>query len=159
MVLSLTESDVHQLFDMAAGLRVIEESFRHHANGQTVLIPRISQNLDGGVAFRIMPAAMPAAQWFGLKTLTGYPGRRTPGETYFTLLLFEAVTGALRAVIAGTYLTGIRTGAASGVAAKYMAREDADVLGIIGAGSQARYQLAAMLAVRSIRLVKVFDPD
>jgi alanine dehydrogenase len=159
MILSLSENNVAKVFNMAAGLRVVEESVGQHAAGESMLIPRVSQNLPGGVAFRVMPAAMLRTQWFGLKTLTGYPGRRLPGEMYFTLLLFEGQTGALRALIAGTYLTGIRTGAATGVAAKYLAKQSADILGIFGAGAQAKYQVAALIAVRPITLVKVFDPD
>jgi ornithine cyclodeaminase/alanine dehydrogenase-like protein (mu-crystallin family) len=160
MILSLTESDVSSVLDMVDGIRVVEESLAQHARGEATLVPRISQTVpNGGGMFRIMPAMLPVEGFFGLKTLTGFPGRRLPGETYFTILLFEAVTGALRALIAGTHLTGIRTGAATGVATKYLARQDADVLGIFGAGAQAKYQVAATMAVRPLRLVKVFSRD
>jgi ornithine cyclodeaminase/alanine dehydrogenase-like protein (mu-crystallin family) len=63
----------------------------------------------GGGAFRVMSAIVPVLGVFGLKTLTGYPGRRLPGETYFAILLFSCETGALRAVVAGNRLTGIGT--------------------------------------------------
>ena len=160
MILSLTESDVSSVLDITDGIRVVEESLARHARGEATLVPRISQTVpNGGGMFRIMPAMLPLDGFFGLKTLTGFPGRRLPGETYFTVLLFEAVTGALRALIAGTHLTGIRTGAATGVATKYLAGKDADVLGIFGAGAQAKYQVAAIMAVRPLRLVKVFSRD
>ena len=109
--------------------------------------------------FRIMAAVLPSIGTFGLKTLTGYPGRRLPGETYFAVLLFTAHHGALRAIVAANHLTGIRTGAATGVAARYLARANATRLGIIGAGVQARYQVAGIFAVRPVRRVKVFDID
>jgi ornithine cyclodeaminase/alanine dehydrogenase-like protein (mu-crystallin family) len=160
MVLVLTDNDVARVLSMKDGIRIVERAFLEHASGNTVLLPRISHSLAGtGGAFRVMAAVLPGLGWFGLKSLTGYPGRRLAGETYFAVLLFETTTGALRAVIAGNHLTGIRTGAATGVAAKYLAREDADVLGIFGAGVQARNQLDAVMAVRPLRLVKVLSRD
>jgi ornithine cyclodeaminase/alanine dehydrogenase-like protein (mu-crystallin family) len=96
--------------------------------------------------------------FFGLKTLTGYPGRRLPGETYFAILLFSCDTGALRAIISANRLTGVRTGAATGVA-KYLSRGDSRVLGVIGAGVQARYQVSALKTVRPLTEVRVFDVD
>lgn len=160
MALLLTESDVAQAIDMADGVRLVEEAFRQHALGKTILLPRVSVDLPGnGGAFRVMPACLPEAGAFGLKTLTGYPGRRAPGETYFALLLFNGGDGALRAIMAARHLTGIRTGAATGVAAKYLAREDAATLGIFGAGAQAIHQISALLTVRRLRQIKVFDID
>jgi ornithine cyclodeaminase/alanine dehydrogenase-like protein (mu-crystallin family) len=106
-----------------------------------------------------MSAILPDMGFFGLKTLTGYPGRRIAGETYFVVLLFDGEGGALRAVMAGSRLTGIRTGAATGVAAKYLSRPQSHVLGIIGAGVQARYQVSAVKEVRPLTEVRVFDLD
>jgi alanine dehydrogenase len=124
------------------------------------VMPRISADLPGnGGAFRVMSAIVPTLGFFGLKTLTGYPGRRRPGETYFAVLLFSCDDGALRAVIAANRLTGIRTGAATGVAARHLARPDARVLGVIGAGVQARYQVAALREVRPLTEIRVFDID
>jgi ornithine cyclodeaminase/alanine dehydrogenase len=160
MVLLLSETDVAGILSMRDGIRVVEKALADAAAAGRVALPRISADVPGnGGAFRVMSAIAPDPGFFGLKTLTGYPGRRLPGETYFVVLLFGCDTGALRAVIAGTRLTGIRTGAASGVAAKYLARPDARTLGVIGAGVQARYQVAAVGEVRSISDVKVFDLD
>lgn len=160
MILVLSEADVARVLTMADGVRIVEQAFRDYANRRTMLLPRVSLNLPGsGGAFRIMSAVLPATGRFGLKTLTGYPGRRLPGETYFVVLLFDTETGALRAIIAGNQLTGLRTGAATAVAAKYLARIDAAVLGIFGAGVQAKHQIAALLEVRRLRIVKVFDID
>lgn len=160
MVLVLSETDVSQAISMADGVRLVELAIRQYTEGKATLLPRVSLDLPGnGGAFRVMSASMPALNAFGLKTLTGYPGRRLPGETYFVLLLFGAETGALRAVMAAGHLTGIRTGAATGVAAKYLARADASVLGVFGAGVQARQQVAALMAVRPVTQIKVFDID
>ena len=89
------------------------------------VMPRASAEVPGnGGVFRVMSAILPDAGFFGLKSLTGYPGRRLPGETYFVVLLFGCETGALRAIMAANRLTGIRTGAAMGLAAKHLSRPD-----------------------------------
>ena len=120
MILLLSEADVANVVSMSDGVRVVEQALRHQALGGGGAMPRISADVPGnGGAFRIMPAIIPEIGFFGLKTLTGYPGRRLPGETYFALMLFSCDNGVLRAIVAGNRLTGIRTGAASGVAAKY----------------------------------------
>lgn len=160
MILMLSESDVAAALSMADGVRLVEDALRQHALGGGLVMPRISADLPGNAgAFRVMSAIVPELGFFGLKTLTGYPGRRLPGETYFAVLLFGCDNGALRAVIAANQLTGIRTGAASGVAARHLARPDAHVLGVIGAGVQARHQVAAMREVRPLTEVRVFDID
>src|SRR4029077_6424252 len=122
----LSETDVAKAISMADAVGLVEQAVRHYTDGNATLLPRVSLDLPGnGGAFRVMSATMPAVGAFGLKTLTGYPGKRLPGETYFVLLLFSTETGALRAVMAAGHLTGIRTGAATGVAAKYLARANA----------------------------------
>jgi alanine dehydrogenase len=160
MVLVLSETDVAGIVSMRDGVRVVEEALAQHTLGGGLAMPRISADVPGnGGAFRVMPAILPETGFFGLKTLTGYPGRRLPGETYFAILLFSCETGALRAIIAGNRLTGIRTGAATGVAAKFLSRPDSHVLGIIGSGVQARYQVAALKEVRPLTEVRIFDLD
>lgn len=160
MTLLLSETDVAGILSMADGIRVVEQALGQHAAGGGIAIPRVNADVPGnGGTFRVMSAILPALGFFGLKTLTGYPGRRLPGETYFAVLLFSCERGALRAIVAGNRLTGIRTGAASGVAAKYLARPESRVLGVIGAGVQARYQVSALREVRPITEVRVFDID
>lgn len=160
MVLLLSENDIAGILSMADGVRVVEQALRQHADGGGIAVPRVSADVPGdGGAFRIMSAILPQTGFFGLKTLTGYPGRRVAGETYFAMLLFSCQSGALRAIVAGNRLTGIRTGAATGVAAKYLSRPDSSVLGIIGAGVQARYQVSALREVRPLKEVRVFDID
>jgi ornithine cyclodeaminase/alanine dehydrogenase-like protein (mu-crystallin family) len=158
MVLLLSETDIAGIISMRDGVRVVEQALSQHCLGGGVVLPRISTDVPGGGgAFRVMSAIAPEMGFFGLKTLTGYPGRRIAGETYFAILLFSCDTGALRAIIAGNRLTGIRTGAATGVAAKFLSRADSRVLGVIGSGVQARYQVAALKEVRPLSEVRVFD--
>lgn len=158
MIIFLSESDVRTAITMPETLAIVEAAFGDYALGQATLLPRMSQTLPGTAGvFRILGATLPRQAMFGLKTLTGYPGRRLDNEIYFAILLFDMESGALRAVISANYLTGLRTGAASGVAAKYLARTDANSLGIVGAGVQAWYQAEALCAVRDIRTAKVFS--
>lgn len=158
MIVFISEGDVQTAIAMPEILNVVEAAFRDHAQGEAMLLPRVSETLPGTAGmFRILSATLPRQNMFGLKTLTGFPGRRAEGEVYFVILLFEMVSGALRAVVSANNLTGLRTGAASGVAAKYLAREDATSLGIVGTGVQAWYQAEALCAVRKVRTAKVFS--
>ena len=154
----LTESDVRKVLSMADGVRLVEEAFKLYAEGHAQLASRLVMKLTGKAgAFRVMAANVSSLGGFGLKTLTGIPGQRDPERTYFAMLFFDGETGGLACVLPATYLTGVRTGAASAVAAKYLAREDSKVVGIFGAGVQARAQIAALREVRRIEKVKVFD--
>jgi alanine dehydrogenase len=160
MILLLSESDIAGILSMSDGVRVVEQALQQYCLGGSIAMPRISTDVPGnGGAFRVMSAILPETGFFGLKTLTGYPGRRIAGETYFAILLFDCGNGALRAIMAGSRITGIRTGAATGTAAKYLSRSDAHILGIIGAGVQARYQVSALKEVRPVTDVRVFDVD
>ena len=158
MALILTEREVAEILSMKEAVRLLEASFRLHAEGKTQVAPRLVMPLTGVAGnFRIMAAVIPDMGGFGLKTLTGTPGKRAPEDTYFAILYFDTETGALRAVMPGTHITGTRTGAASGVATRHLAREDAASLGLIGAGFQGRNQVAAVREVRDITTVRVYD--
>ena len=158
MALLLTEREVASVLSMQDAVGLLEESFRLHAEGRTRLAPRLVMPRAGDAGnFRIMAAVIPDLGGFGLKTLTGTPGKRAPEDTFFVVLYFDQATGALRSVMPGTHITGIRTGAASGVATRLLAREDAASLGLVGAGFQGRNQVAAVRAVREIRRVRIHD--
>ena len=160
MVVFLSERDVRAAITMPAALDCLEIAFAEHARAEATLLPRISQMLPGNAGmFRILAAVLPSQQTFGLKTLTGFPGRRLKDEVYFAILLFGMESGALRAMVSANYLTGLRTGAASGLAARYLARENAHTLGVVGAGVQAWFQVEAMCAVRDVHTAKIFSRD
>ena len=160
MALILKESDVASVLTMREAIKLVEQAFRLHAEGKTALAPRLIMNLSGDAGnFRIMAAVVPDVGGFGLKTLTGVPGKRPADQTFFAILYFDRDSGALLAVIPASNITGIRTGAASGVATKYLSRPDAKIVGIFGAGFQGHAQLAAVREVRQIERVKVYDID
>ena len=150
MILLLSESDVAGLLSMSDGVRVVEQALQQHARGGSIALPRVSADVPGnGGAFRVMSAILPEVGFFGLKTLTVVIRvAGSQGRMYFVILLFDCDGGALRAILAGNRLTGIRTGAATGAAAKYLSRPQSHVLGVIGAGVQSRYQVSAVKEVR-----------
>ncbi len=160
MALILKEREIVELLTMADGVRLVEESFRLYATGSVGLAPRFLLKLGGDAgAFRVMAASMPELGGFGLKTLTGIPGKRQGGKTYFAMLLFDATSGALSCLLPGRHVTGVRTGAASAVAAKYLARPDARPVGLFGSGVQARAQIAALKVVLPVTKIKIHDID
>ena len=156
MVLFLSEIEVAKLLSMRQAIPLIEDAFEMFARKRIAVVPRLALNLGGEAgAFRAMMASVPDLGFFGLKTLTGIPGKRDPKNTYFALLLFDSTSGALAAIIAAGHLTVVRTGAAGGVAVKHLARSNSDSLGVLGTGIQARSQVAAVRTVLPIRRIKI----
>lgn len=97
----------------------------------------------------------------GVKAGGLWPGNAAKGvpNHQSTVVLFDEDSGAPKALIRATYLTALRTAAASALSIRHLARSDAKVLGIIGAGGQGEYQLAAALKERSFTSVRIFDPN
>ena len=153
MALYLTESDVDELLGPEDALEAIEACFRRMAAGAVENKPRYRLRLDDG-AMRVMAAADLELGYAGLKTYAafGYDDVR------FVVLLFRASAPAeLVAVIDANRLGQLRTGAASGVAARHLARPDARTLGVIGCGWQAESQVACIrAAVPTIERVVAF---
>ncbi|MGP8124979.1 MAG: ornithine cyclodeaminase family protein [Nitrososphaerales archaeon] len=158
LVLLLDDQAVEAAVDMKASIPIIEDAFRRHANGRTLMPKRVQLAVDGMKGgLRIMPAALLGKRAVGFKTISGQPGSRRPGSTYFLMVLFDPDDGSLLSIMAADTITRLRTGAASGVATKYLAREDSQTLGIYGAGVQARTQLEGVALVRPITTVKAYD--
>jgi len=150
MPLWLSEDDVGSLVTPGEAVPVIEDCFRRMAAGQVELMPRRRFTVDGGY-FAVMAAADRGLRVAGLKSYLLVEGR-----IEFVVCLFDLADGTLTAMIAADKLGPVRTGAASGVAAKHLARSGAASLGLIGAGWQAESQLAAIrAAVPSIERVIV----
>jgi len=151
MTLLLTERDVQSLLTMELALEAVEAACRALGEGAAVNHPRRRLPIRHGM-LHYMASALPTHNAFGLKI---YPATST-GVT-FLIPLYDYDTGRLLALMEGDYLGRLRTGAASGIATKYMARADAKTLAIIGSGGQARTQLQAICAVRPIEQVRVYS--
>jgi alanine dehydrogenase len=158
LVLLLNERDIAQIIDMEASIGVTEAVFASYAKGETLMPKRLHMNVDrmkGGL--RVMPAALLGGKAVGLKTITGSPGARDPISTYFLVVLFDPYDGHLLSIMGADIITRLRTGAASAVATKYLARKDSRSVGVYGTGVQARAQLEAMTKVRSLTEAKAYD--
>ena len=141
MALYLSEADVDALLGPEDALEAIEGCFRRMATGAVENRPRYRVRLDGGM-LAVMSAADLELGYAGVKSYAAFGH----GGARFVVLLFETARAELAAVIEANRLGQLRTGAASGVAAKYLARPGARTLGIIGCGFQAETQVACIRA-------------
>ncbi|MEJ2008629.1 MAG: ornithine cyclodeaminase family protein [Acidobacteriota bacterium] len=150
MALFLSEKDVRELFPMKQAIECIEASFVAQHDGKAVNRSR-ERIFQPGFSLHYMAAALADERLAGMKIYT-----IASGGARFLVLLFDVESGDLRAVMEADHLGRIRTGAASGVATRHMARPDASRVGLIGAGRQARTQLEAVAAVCKIEAARVF---
>lgn len=149
--LFLTEAQVREVLTMDLGLEAVEDGFRRLATGDAMNVLRRRARASN-VMLHLMSAACAGYGLVGFKAYT-----TTPSGARFHVVLYDAASGETAAVMEADWLGQVRTGAASGVATRLMARSDASRLGIIGAGKQARTQLQAVCAVRRISEVRVFS--
>ncbi|MGA3294508.1 MAG: ornithine cyclodeaminase family protein [Candidatus Acidiferrales bacterium] len=154
MPLLLTEADVQALLTMPLALEAVEASFRRLADGSAVSHARRRLHVLGKTMLNYMAASDSEGGYLGLKIYS-----ISRGVARFVLSLFSAQSGEMVALIEADYLGQMRTGAASGVATRVMAREDARAVGIIGTGLQARTQLEAVVHARNLERVRAFGRD
>lgn len=153
----ISESDVTALMDMPAAIRALEAGLLAEARGaaSNMMKTHVEFEAQGGHAtLHAIGAAFPDAGIVGTKTWAHTPGGASP-----LLILYDANTGGLNAIIEAFALGQLRTGAASGVATKWLAAEDAGELALIGTGKQSITQVAAIAAVRPLKRVRVFGRD
>lgn len=149
----LRAEDIQAALGMPDAIACMRDAFAQVANGSAVLPERVAVRVaaqDGTML--TMPGYLPRGDSLGLKVVSVFPhnaARRLPVVPAVVLLL-DATTGLPRAMLEATVLTALRTGAASGLAADLLARPDARVVTLFGAGGQAPYQLEAICRVRRI---------
>jgi len=151
-VLLLNEDEVRQVLTMEMALEAVEQGLRKMALDEAHNIPRGRVQTDHAM-LHVMSAAAKSLGYMGAKV---YSTSRKTGAR-FLLPLFDGKTGALVCLMQADYLGQMRTGAASGVATKYMALPDATEVGIYGSGKQARTQVQAVCRVRRVRQVQVYS--
>lgn len=159
-ILWLTKRDVEELVNIFDVIPEVEAAFREHGLDRVQMPPKMYLNFkthNGDL--RAMPGYLEGPDIAGVKLVNVHPDNPRRGlPTVMALMVLNSTeTGAPLAVMDGTTLTDLRTGAAGGVAAKYLSRKDSRVAGMIGLGRQARTQLHALTAVRDIELVRIFD--
>ena len=151
MALFLSENDVKKLLTVEMAMAAVESAHRDLALGQAVDTPRARSRLPQ-TALHILQGALPAQGVLGYKA---YTSNRSGNR--FLVHLFDAASGRLRAVIESDYLGMIRTGAASGLGAKWLARPESKVAGVFGAGWQAEGHIRAICAALPLERIKVFS--
>jgi ornithine cyclodeaminase len=160
-LLLLSAKDVQQALPMPVAVDAMRAAFRELSAG-TCNVPNRTHiaTADGGGDALFMPSYSPGQGLFGLKVVTLFEGNRALGLPFIqgVVLVLDGQTGTPRAVLDGASLTALRTGAASGVGTDLLARPDARVAAIFGAGVQARTQLRAVAVVRKLTEARVFDP-
>jgi alanine dehydrogenase len=164
VTLVLREDDVRAVLTMPDTIAVLEAAFRRQGMDETRNQPRSRIVLpEARGVLHVLSAFVPGEPGHperdgpglvGLKAYTGFPG-----GVRFAVLLYSGEDGRLLALVEADWLGQMRTGAASGVATKYMARADASVVGLIGTGGQARTQLVALCAARPMRRILVYGRD
>jgi alanine dehydrogenase len=154
MTLHISEAEVRALLTMRMAVDAVEEISRKQASSEVVVHPRRRFEFPGSNFFHYMAAADYSAGYIAMKQYT-----YVRGKLRFLVPLYEMAGGELVALIEADYMGQLRTGAASGVATKYLARRDARVAAIIGTGGQAKTQLEAVATVRRLESVNVFGRD
>ncbi|NPE28547.1 alanine dehydrogenase [Methanococcoides sp. SA1] len=159
-ILWLDQNDVRSLIGLSSAMEAVEKAFEQHGKKKVQMPPKSYLYFDKHNGdLRTMPAYLEEQDISGVKIVNVHPGNRDKGlpSVMALVVLNSTETGQPLAVMDGTYLTDLRTGAAGGVAAKYLARKDSHVVGIIGAGNQAKTQLLALSLVFDIHRVNVYD--
>jgi alanine dehydrogenase len=156
----LSSEDLHQLLDIAHVIEAMRDGFLQLSNKEILVPPRMHLDIDRhqGTAL-VKPVYSSKLKMIGLKVISLYKNnwKLNLPLSHALMLVFDAGTGVPLAMMDGDYLTAVRTGAASGLATKLLAKQDAERLTIFGAGPQAKTQLQAIMKVREIREVNIFD--
>src|SRR5262249_9030194 len=151
-VLYLTEAEVGRVLTMDLALEAVSAAFRKLALDEAQNVPRLRCQTDH-VMLHVLPAAAKTLGAIGFKA---YTSAKT--GTRFQVTLYDGKTGPMTAILEADLLGLFRTGAASGVATKKLARADATTAGCFGTGKQARTQVLAVCKVRPIKKVHVYSP-
>ena len=161
-MLFLNGNDVHHALPMTDAIEVMREAFMTLSSGDATVPLRayldMPQHAGGALT---MPVYIPALHRLSVKIVTIHkenPKRGLP-MIHAVINLFDADTGELLAIMDGESITAIRTGAASGLATELLANEDATTMVLFGAGVQGKFQVDAVMAVRDIQHVFIFDTD
>jgi alanine dehydrogenase len=154
-VLVLSEAEVASLLDVEELLVALADAFRSLSAGHASVPPRVAAHAAAGL-LGAMPVALPGVA-LGAKLVSVFPGNHQRGlRSHQALIaLFDEDDGTPRALLDGTYITAIRTGAAAAVGADALARPDAEVLAILGAGVQGRSHLETFPRVRAFRDIRI----
>lgn len=162
-MLFLTQKDVQKILplkEISKVIKVVEKAFFDYGQGKVQMPAKLYldfKEFDGDL--RIMPSFSETLKMAGTKLVNVHPKnpeKKLP-TVMATIILNDPKTGVPLALMDGTWITALRTGAASAVATKYLAKKEAKTLGVVGAGFQAITQIAAISKVRKLKEILVYD--
>ena len=159
-LLYLSQSDVAAVgLTMPEIIAALEAMFREKAEGHVEMPPKIGLHPAPDAFIHAMPASIPAQKAVGIKWVSGYPENSKRGLPYVTgvLILNDFETGIPIALMDATWITAKRTGAATALSAKYLARPDSATVGILGCGVQGRSNLEALQVLFPLKKVFAYD--
>lgn len=163
MSLLLNRETIRGLLTMSDTMALLERAFGELAAGDAVMPQRTAvADPDHNGWYAFMPAQLKQQGALGIKAVTVYkdnPAKFNLPSTLATIILLDGDTGKTIAVMDGGFITAMRTGGVSGLATKYLAREDAKVAGVLGMGVQARAQCEGMAAARDLDRIVCFSVD
>ncbi|WP_165445293.1 ornithine cyclodeaminase family protein [Bacilliculturomica massiliensis] len=163
----ISKKDVQEVLDMEKSIQLVEKVYEAHGRDQVLMPAKITLDTGEsndwppyGGSYNAMPAYIGGdVDISGIKWVWGFNDNYKKGIPYIggVIILNEARTGEILAIMDGSFITDIRTGASAGVACKYLARKDASVVGIIGAGVQGRMNARAVAQVLDLKEIRVAD--
>jgi len=163
-ILYLSQANVANVnLDMATVIKLLDTAFREKGAGKVEMPPKPGIHTMPDAFIHAMPAFIPALQSAGIKWVSGYPENQKRGLPYITglLILNDVETGIPYSVMDCSWITAYRTGAASSLAARYLARPESKIAGILACGVQGRTNLEALKVLFPIERVYAYDihPD
>ncbi len=159
-ILYLSKKDVETVnIPMATLIGALEDMFKEKGDGKVEMPPKPGIHTQPDAFIHAMPAYIPSLNSAGVKWISGYPENQKKGLPYISglLILNDPETGMPISVMDATWITAKRTGAATAVAAKYLARKESSTVGIIACGVQGRSNLEALSCVFDVKYVKAYD--
>jgi ornithine cyclodeaminase/alanine dehydrogenase len=159
-LLYLSRADVERVaLDMATIIKLLSEAFKENGEGRVEMPPKPGVHTQPDAFIHAMPAFIPSLRSAGIKWVSGYPDNYKRGLPYISglLILNDVDSGLPYAVMDCTWITAYRTGAASALSARYLARPESETVGILACGVQGRTNLEAMATLFPIKKVYAYD--
>ena len=159
-LLYLSRKDVEAInLPMTEIIEALEDMFREKGQGRVEMPPKPGIHTRPNAFIHAMPAYIPRLNSAGIKWVSGYPENQSRGLPYITglLILNDPDTGVPLVVMDCTWITAKRTGAATALSAKYLARPDSSTVGIVACGVQGHSNLEALSRLFKIKKVKAYD--
>ena len=159
-MLYLSRKDVEEVgLTMREIIEALDRMFKEKGEGRVEMPPKPGIHTRPDAFIHAMPAYIPELESAGMKWVSGYPENQNKGLPYITglLILNDPETGIPLAVMDATWVTAMRTGAATGIAAKYLARKESSSIGIVACGVQGRSNLEALCCLFEVEKVRAYD--